>query len=179
MSSHSKSIQLVASFKDTIRELVGPIERIQLRIHDEEGGSEPNGLELLAGELTMVVLIFTNADLSITNDETDLLNSFRQAVCGDDSFTRAPDDYADMCRRFLRIHPNSRFSIDHPPSAVRYLDIYDREHGTEYAKKARDIFFKLASAIVQADEIEKPQEMITLLNFKEILYSPSLPTSAL
>jgi len=177
MSSHSKSIQLVESLKGTIRELVEPIERIQLRIHNEESGCEPNGLELIAGELTMVVLIFTNADLNITKDETDLLNNFRQAICGGDSFALTSDDYLDMCRRFLRIHPNRRLSIDHPPSTVRYLDTYDREHGTEYAQKAKDIFFKLASAIVQADGIERPEEMMTLLNFKEILYSSDLPTS--
>lgn len=170
MSSHSESLQLIESLNVTIRELVEPIERIQLGIHNEESGYVPNGLELIAGELTMVVLVFTNADLNIMAGETDLLNNFRQAVCGDDAFTLT-SDYLDMCRKFLRIHPNGRLSIDHKPYSVQYLETYDAEHATEYAEKAKAGFFQVAKAVVQADRIEHSVEGMTLLNFKDILYS--------
>jgi hypothetical protein len=169
MSSHSKSIQVVESLKVAIRELVGPIEKIQLRDHVKEG-ELPNGLELIASELTMVVLIFTNADLNITGEETDLLNNFRYAICGDHAFALSSHDYLDMCRRFLQIHPNSRLSIDHKPYSIQYLEIYDAEHVTDYAEKAKAVFFDVAKAVVQADDTEESRENMTLLNFKEILY---------
>jgi hypothetical protein len=135
----------------------------------------PNGLELIAGELTMIILVFTNADLNITDEETDLLNNFRQAICGDDAFALSSHDYLDMCRRFLRIHPDRRFSIDRKPDSVRCLEIYDHEHATGYAGKAKAVFFEIAKAVVQADGLEEVEETMTLLNFKEILDSPDDP----
>ena len=89
--SHFKAIQIAKSLEDTIRELVGPIESIQLQI-EKETGLVPDGLELIAGELTMVVLVFTNADLKITDEETDLLNDFRRVICGDDAFALTSHD---------------------------------------------------------------------------------------
>ena len=59
----------------------------------------PNGLELIAGELTMVVLVFTNSDLKITDEETDLLNKFRQAICGDNAFALSSNDYLGYVSR--------------------------------------------------------------------------------
>ncbi len=76
-----------------------------------------------------------------------------------------------MCRNFLRIHPDRRLSLDHKPYSVQYLETYDAEHGTEYAEKAKALFFQLGKAVIQADESEQFKEAITLLNFKEILYS--------
>ncbi|HYJ87143.1 MAG TPA: hypothetical protein VEW46_13870 [Pyrinomonadaceae bacterium] len=169
MSSHSESIQLMESLKATIRELVEPIESIQSKTRDGETGY-PNGLELMMGELTMVVLVFTNADLNITDEETGLLNNFRHAICGDDAFALSSHDYVDMCRKFLRIHPNRRLSIDHKPYSVQFLETYDGEHGTQYAEKAKAVFFEVAKAVIQADEREQSKETISLLNFKEILY---------
>jgi len=55
--------------------------------------------------------------------------------------------------------------------SVQYLETYDAEHATEYAEKAKAVFFQVAKAVVQADEREQSRETITLLNFKEILYS--------
>jgi hypothetical protein len=107
----------------------------------------------------------------MTNDEIDILKDLRRAVCGDDAFDVTPRSYLDMCRNFLRIHPNGRLSIDHQPDTVHLLQIYDRQHGTQYSEKAKAIFFQLASSIVQADGLEKPQELMTLGNFKDILDS--------
>ncbi len=169
MSSQPKLIQLLESMNATIRELVAPIEEIQLQTGAAESDSVPNGLELIARELTMVVLVFTNVDLDITNDEIDALKDLRRAVCGDEAFDVTPGPYLDMCRNFLRTHPNGRLSIDHQPDTIRFLQIYDRQHGTQYSEKAKAIFFQLASSIVQADGLEKPQELMTLGNFKDIL----------
>jgi hypothetical protein len=179
MSSHSESLQLIESFRNSIREFVEPIEKIQLRIHDEESGYIPNGLDLIVGELTMVLLVFTNADLNVSDEETALLNNFRYAICGDYAFALSSDDYLDMCRKFLSIHPDRRLSIDHKPYSVQFLEAYDAEHSTDFAKRARDVFFQIAKAVVQADEREEFEEMMTLMNFNEILCSDNKQTLAL
>jgi hypothetical protein len=177
MTFHSESLQLIESLKPTIRELVQPIERIQSDINHEEPGYVPNGLELIGGELTTVVLLFTNADLNITDKETDFLNNFRGSICGDDVFALSTHDYLDLCRRFLSVHPDRRLSIDHKPYSVQYLEAYDAEHGTEYAEKARSMFIQVAQAVMQADEREEPREIMTFMNFKEILYALETPAS--
>ncbi len=171
MSSRFSSIPFIQSLEETIRELIKPLESIQGQIYEEEGGGLPDGLDLLMGELTMVALIFTNVDLNISEEETDVLNNFRQSIYGNESFALTSHDYRELCRKFLRIHPDRRISIDYTPYSVQYLQIYDREHGTEYAERARTMFFRLANAIVKADGVEKSEELMTLLNFKEILYS--------
>ncbi|MGI8668348.1 MAG: AAA family ATPase [Aridibacter sp.] len=177
MASRFTSIPLIWSLRETIHELIEPIESVQLQIHKEEGGDLPDGLELLMGELTMVALIFTNADFNISSDETDLLNDFRRAIYGDKSRALTSQDYLELCRKFLHIHPKNRhLSIDYVPYSVQHLQIYDREHGTEYAEKAKAMFFRLANAIVKADDAEKSEEMMMLLNFKEILYSSDSET---
>jgi hypothetical protein len=51
----------------TIRELVAPIENIQLQNRTPESDGRPNALELIARELTMVVLVFTNVDLDMVD----------------------------------------------------------------------------------------------------------------
>jgi hypothetical protein len=38
------------------------------------------------GELTMVVLHLTNADMAVSEEETDILNNFHRAVYGRESF---------------------------------------------------------------------------------------------
>ncbi len=171
MTSRFRGIPLIHSLEETIHELIEPLENVQLQIYDEEGGELPGGLELIMGELTMVALIFTNADLNISSDETDLLNNFRRAIYGDKFVALTSHDYLELCQKFLHIHPNRHLSIDYVPYTVQYLQIYDHEHGTEYAEKAKAMFFRLANAIVKADGVEKSEENMTLLNFKEILYS--------
>lgn len=177
MTSHSNGIRIIESLRATIRELVQPIEKIQSDISHGNRGHVPNGLETIAGDLTMVVLLFTNADLSITDEETDLLNKLRRSVCGDDAFALSSRDYIDMCRRFFSLHPNSQLSIDHKPDSVQYLEVYDAEHGTEYAEKAKSMFIQVAQAVVQADERAQFKETMTFLNFKEILYPTGISTS--
>jgi SpoVK/Ycf46/Vps4 family AAA+-type ATPase len=178
MPSRFRSIPLIRSLEETIHELIEPIESVQLQTRGEDKNYLPDGLELLSGELTMIALLFTNADSNISSDETDLLNDFRRTICGDESFALSSHDYRELCRKFLHIHPNRRLSIDHMPYSIQYLQSYDRENGTEYAERAKAMFFRLANAIVKADGKEKPEEMITLLNFKDILYPLDSATNA-
>jgi CRISPR/Cas system-associated protein endoribonuclease Cas2 len=170
MSAHFQNVLLAPSFRERVIELVEPIESVQSAIEGES--PVPHGLELLTGELTMVILIFTNADRKITDEETTLLNDFRRTICGDNAFVLPSRAYSDLCRKFLSLHPHRRLSIDHKPRSIRYLHVYDQQYATEYAEKARALFLELAESITQADGTESSQEMITFLNFKEILYSP-------
>jgi len=173
MASRLADTPLIRSLEETIRELVEPLESVQLQIRDDGAGELPNGLELLMGELTMVVLVLTNADLAVTDEETDILNNFHRAVYGSESFALTSDNYRELCLQFLRIYPDRFLTLDHPPYSVQHLQVYDAENGTEHAEKARAMFLRLANAIVTADGAETSEEMVTLQNFKQILYSNS------
>jgi hypothetical protein len=78
-------------------------------------------------------------------------------------------DYLELCREFLRIHPEMRLTIDHLPASMRFLLAYDQTHDTEYASKARELFIQFGEAIVKADNNEHPIETIILENFKDTL----------
>lgn len=80
MSSFLGGIHLLPPLEETINQLIGPLEIVQRQIHEDEGGDLPNGLTLLMGELTMVALIFINADFNVSEKETDILNDFRRAI---------------------------------------------------------------------------------------------------
>ncbi len=171
MTSQYANLSLLRSLKRAIDELIEPLESAQSEFHGQEGRNLPNGLHLLMGELTMIGLLFTNMDLNVSSDELNLMNSIRRAVYGDEVRLLDSSDFRELCRKFLRMYPERRLTLDHMPSSVRYLLVYDREHGTEYAEKARTVFFRFANAIVKSDEKEHPVELITLSNFKDVLYS--------
>lgn len=171
----SRNSNLTRSLKETIHELVAPLECVQRQIHEKGGGRLPNGLDLLMGELTNVALIFANIDLNLSEQKRDLLNDFYRSIYVTKTLILPSDDFFQLCRKFVGTYPDRWLSIDYTPDSVQYLQSHDREHGTEYAEKAKAIFFRLASAIVNADGVETSQETITLLNFKEILDSGNSP----
>lgn len=170
MNSDISSLPSVQSLQEVVRELSGPLETIQGVMREEEGADLSSATDLIVGELMMVALIFTNADFNISHAETDMLNRLHRAIGGDVAWPLTSTDYQEMCRQFLHIHPDGHLSIDRTPLTVQRLQIYDSDHGTAYAEKARTTFFQLADQIVKADGTEKAQEMMALQNFKEILY---------
>jgi len=121
------------------------------------------------GELTMTVLLLTDTDTGVAARELELLNEMRHVVYGYGIPELSSSDYLELCREFLRIHPERRMTIDHLPWSIRLLLAYDQEHGTKYADKARTIFIQFAEALVEADNNEHPVEAIILANFKDIL----------
>lgn len=163
-------LSTLASLRQSIEELVAPLETAYSEASGESRKNVQNGLELIMGELTMIALLLTNVDLNVATGELALINDIRRAIYGEGVTLLNSSDYEELCREFLRLYPKRRLTIDHLPSSIRRLLAYDQAHGTEYAQKARALFLRFAEAMVNADKSMHPHESITLLNFKEILY---------
>jgi SpoVK/Ycf46/Vps4 family AAA+-type ATPase len=52
-----------------------------------------------------------------------------------------------------------------------YLEIYDNENGTDFAEKAKTMYFRFANFIIKADGRVTDQEKILLSKFNDLLYS--------
>jgi hypothetical protein len=164
-----ENLSILRSLKQNIEEIATPLEAAQLEVYGEDGDKVQNGLDFIMGELTMTVLLLTDTDSGVAARELEFLNDMRHAVYGYGIPELSSSDFIELCREFLRIHPERRLTIDHLPSSVRLLLGYDKEHGTEHATKARTIFIQFAEAIVKADNDEHPVEAIILANFKDVL----------
>jgi hypothetical protein len=157
------------SLKQSIEEIIPPLEAAQLEVYGKDEGTVQNGLDFIMGELTMTVLLLTGTDTDVATRELELLNSMRHVVYGYGIPDLSSSDYLELCREFLRIHPEMRLTIDHLPASMRFLLAYDQTHDTEYASKARELFIQFGEAIVKADNNEHPIETIILENFKDTL----------
>lgn len=157
---------MLRSLKSNIEELVPSLDTAQVEIYGEK---KEYSLDLIMGELTMVILLLTNADANISVSELKLINDMRHVVYGYGIPDLNSNDYFDLCKKFLRLHPKKRMSIDHPPISISLLASYDKKHGTEYADKARTLFIQFADAIIKADQNQHHIEQILFLNFKETL----------
>jgi hypothetical protein len=173
MVMQKANLSTLAHLRQSIEELVPLIETAQSEVSGESGKKAQNGLELLMSDLTMIALLLTNVDLKVSADELDLINDLRRAIYGAGVPLLNSFDYDELCREFLRLYPKKRLTIDQLPNSIKYLLAYDQVHGTEYAEKARALFFQFAEAIVSADQNKDSVESIMLLNFKDILYPTS------
>ena len=164
-----ENLSILRSLKQNIEEISAPLKAAQLDAYGEDREKVQNGLDFVMGELTMVVVLLTGTDSSVSAPELELLNEMRQVVYGEAIPKLTSSDYLELCREFLRIHPESRMTVDHLPTSVRLLIAYDQAHGTKFASKARTIFTQFGEALVKADNNEHPVEAIILTNFKEML----------
>ena len=163
------NLSILRPLKQNIEEIVAPLEAAQLETNAENKENVQSGLDFIMGELTMIVLVLTGTDSDVAAREVELLNDMRHVVYGSDIPELDSSDYLELCREFLRIHRETRMTVDHLPTSVRLLLAYDQTHGIEYANKARMLFTQFAEALVKADNNEHPVEAIILANFKDIL----------
>ena len=166
------NLSILRPLKQNIEEIVAPLEAAQLETNAENKENVQSGLDFIMGELTMIVLVLTGTDSDVAPREVELLNDMRHVVYGFDIPELNSSDYLELCREFLRVHPETRMTVDYLPTSVRLLLAYDQAHGTEYAGKARKLFVQFAEALVKADNNEHPVEAIILANFKDILNAP-------
>lgn len=164
-----ESLSILRSLKQNIEELVPPLEAAQKEIYGEDKESIKDSLDLIMGDLTMVVVMLTNIDSDISATELELINEMRHVVLGYGIPELTSEDYIGLFREFLQLYPDKRLTLDHVPSSIRLLQTYDQGHGTEYAGKAKSLFIQFAEAIIKADREEDFGESITLANFKDIL----------
>jgi hypothetical protein len=168
---NEENLSILRSLKQNIEKIVAPLEAAQLEAYVENEELVQNGLDLITGELTMIVMLLTNVDHDISNSELELLNDMRHVVYGYGIPELTSNDFKELCEKFLRLYPKSRFTFDHLPPSIRFLRAYDKTHGTDHAATARAIFIQFSDAIVKADKNEGQLETMVLENFKDVLNS--------
>ena len=164
-----ENLSILRSLKQNVEELIPPLEAAQKEIYGEDKESIKDSLDLIMGDLTMVVVMLTNIDSDVSATELELINEMRHVVFGYGIPELTSDNYMELFREFLQLYPNKRLTLDHVPTSIRLLQTYDQGHGTEYASKAKGLFIPFAEGIVKADSEEDFGESITLANFKDIL----------
>ena len=164
-----ENLPILRALRENIEELLAPIEAGEVEFYGEDSDRVQGGLDLIMGELTMIVLNLTDPDGVISPTELELLNDVRHVVLGYGIPNLDSTDFWGLRRQFLQIYPDRLLTLDHLPLSVRLLDVYDRSHDTKYAVKARTIFTQFADAIIKADKEENIYESMALENFKEIL----------
>jgi hypothetical protein len=163
------NLSILRSLKQNVEELIPPLDAAQKEIYGEDKERIIDSLDLIMGDLTMMVVMLTNIDSDIAAQELGLINDMRHVVFGYGIPELTSNDYMELFREFLRLYPNRRLTLDHIPPSIRFLQTYDQSHGTEYAGKAKSLFIQFAEAIVKADREEDFIESNTLANFKDIL----------
>ena len=164
-----ENLPILKSLKQRIEEFLPPLEAAQEALPGDEGEPRQSGIDLIMGDLTMMVVLLTNVDSEISAQELKLINEMRHAVYGYGIPEVTSEDYMGLFREFLQLYPNKRLTLDHVPASIRLLKTYDQNHGTEYAGKVKGLFIQIAEAIVRADQQEDFGEDILLANFKEVL----------
>ena len=164
-----ENLSILKSLKQNVEELIPPLEAAQKEIYGEDKESIKDSLDLIMGDLTMVVVMLTNIDSDIAATELKLINDMRHVVFGDGIPELTSNDYIGLFQEFLQLYPSKLLTLDHIPTSIRFLQTYDQGHGTDYAGKAKNLFIQFAEAIVKADREEDFGESITLANFKDIL----------
>jgi hypothetical protein len=164
-----ENLSLLRPLKQNIEELIPPLDAGQKEIYGEDKESIKDSLDLIMGDLTMMVVMLTNIDSDISPTELELINDMRHVVFGYGIPELTSDDYMGLFQEFLNIYPDKRLTLDHIPASIRLLQAYDQGHDTQYAGKGKSLFIQFAEAIIKADKKENFAESITLANFKDIL----------
>jgi hypothetical protein len=167
MQEENRSI--LGSLKQTIEELIPPIDAAQAESVKEESGTRQPGIDLLMSDLTMMVVLLTNVDSEISAHELNLINDMRHAVYGEGIPEFTSDDYMGLFRELLQLYPTKRLTLDYVPASIRLLKTYDQNHGTDYVGKAKSLFIQFGEAIVRADKQKDFVENVHLTNFKDVL----------
>jgi hypothetical protein len=176
MKLHPDSAAILRSIHETKNQLVQAIETTQ-RTYWKPAYKMPDGSSLVYADLKYVGLHFAFTDGDLSEKEALLMQnldeSFGQVDINDAHLWNSNDyrrTYHDSLRnhyyRFLKL-----YQVVKVPFSVQLLQIYDSTHRTDYASKARDMFFRFANAITKADGMITSEDEAALLEFKETLYS--------
>ena len=164
-----ETLSLLRSLKQSIEELIPPMDAAQEKLVLETDWDRQKSIDLIMSDLTMMVVMLTNIDGQVAPAELELVNDIRHVVYGHGIRELTSHDYMELFREFLKLYPTKRLTLDHVPSSIKLLRLYDEEHKTNFAKKAVDLFIQFGEAIVYANKKEDHGEIMMMENFKATL----------
>src|SRR5262245_30712486 len=178
MALHAHSLPIILYLKNTIDELINPLEQYE-RANWEEGDDTVDGWSTIAVNLFVIGLHFATVDGDLSYDEAAFLFDVNQFLnrYQEDISNLTITQYRDILRNTVRDNSKVVMNLS-VPTTVTYLRIYDTTHGTDYAEAAKAMFLRYANTVTKADDRITKEEELALAKFKQILYESDLVTLA-
>ncbi len=177
---NNRNLELLKYLQETINELADPLEFAvwQMKLYPEA----TSGLYLLSHELHLIAFRFFMATNELSNKEAELYFDicwFFNINAGDvlnQSFSL--EDRRKGFQNLLMERRDELMSYKdfQDVSSVRTLELFDTQHGTNHAEKAKAMYFRFANSLVKIDGNVSHQEQTQLNNFKDVLYSAKVST---
>ena len=165
LTFHPDSLPLLRYLKRTVYELIDPLEQAQWAFW-EEGDDTVDGWATLSASLSAIGVYFGIVDGALTDDEAGFLTDISQFFSPEESEDLlTARQHGDILRSVMRDHPDVYQGLRLPPP-IFYLLQYDNTYGTDYAEKAKAMFFRFANAIIKADGRISPSEKALLPSSK-------------
>ncbi|MCL4488607.1 MAG: hypothetical protein M1570_10825 [Chloroflexi bacterium] len=140
----------------------------------------PGPKQLFFNDLVVTAMRFSGADNSITDEEVSLLwhlmpstGVFNDAKISVRHLARLRELLQKMYQENLETYGGNQV-----PRSVLALANYDRRNGTQYAEIAKEMFYRLAEAVVGSDRNLGQSEQASLEAFRAALWAPDAPASA-
>jgi hypothetical protein len=173
LALHPDSLPLLRYLKNVVYELIDPLEQAEWAFW-EEGDDTVDGWRTLHGSLLTLGLYFAAIDGALTDDEAAFINDVSEFLSPEEFEGHlTARQHGDILRKLMRDNPDVYLTLRMPPP-IFYLSQYDEAHGTDYAEKARAMFFRFANAITKADDRISPSEEAALAEFKSVLFEEAV-----
>ena len=178
MALHADSLPILRYLKNTIYELINPLEEVEWADW-QEGDRTVDGWSTFWGSLFVIGLHFATVDGDLSDDEAAFIADVNQFLHPnqEDISNLTRRQYRDIMRSSVRDNPKLFMNLRMPPPVI-YLRIYDNAHSTDYAEAAKAMFFRYANAVTKADGRIAKEEELALSKFKQTLYESDLVTIA-
>lgn len=176
---NKKNLALLESLRENIHELLEPLEYAVRKMKVHPFIEAPSALWLISYELQMVIagLLLTTDEISYEEVELysdycwffdiksgELLNQSHMLETRRDGLQEA----------LKKNEEGINLNKDSLSPSIESLEIYDAQHGTNYAEIAKVIFFRFANSFVKIDGAISYQEEIELKKLKNVLYSTDI-----
>jgi stage V sporulation protein K len=168
MALHPDSLPLLRYLKNTVYALIDPLEQVQWAIW-EEGDDTVDGWSSLRAAFSIVGVHFAAVDGDLSDEEAAFLNDIEEFFTPEESGYIAPRQYREILRQGVREHREIYMEL-RLPYPVYCLGLYDNSYGTDYAEKAKALFFRFANAVTKSDGKISAAEEVALSQFKTILF---------
>lgn len=158
-------------FQKTIPELLNPVQKMLWQSWNPEE-EKPDAFECVYTDFLSIAISFANLDGHISVTEASVLQRVQklfESQLDGIMFIANDIEHTHMTMQELLAECHLYGEVD-IPYTVMLLETYDAENGTNYADKAKAMFFRFANAVAKADGAITQKEANSLLVFKQMLY---------
>lgn len=180
---NQRNLEILKNIQESINEILEPLEFALWKMNLRPDAA--SALFVIKDELNTTAVRFLLASNQVSEKEAELFFDF----CWYLNFSIGDGlnqsySLSNRTENFQSVIDSNRenwssISEMKDVACVRALEIFDAQHGTDNAEKAKSMFFRFANSLVKIDGNITTKEERELNNFKEILYSSELQQKAL